>query len=132
MQGLRGIRMAACTESEETDEFAEGNVKRLTGEAYLTSRALYSDYVTFATTQLVRCCILTLSPPKLKESLGLEVVIKQSDHCFSLGREFPKRYHVFYISISKNMVVSMMDDSVLGRASLPSLELQNVVIFKVM
>jgi hypothetical protein len=90
--------MAACTESEETDEFAEGNVKRLTGEAYLTSRALYSNYVTFATTQLVRCCILTLFPPKLKESLGLEVVIKQRDHCFSLGREFPKRYHVFYIS----------------------------------
>jgi hypothetical protein len=91
MQGLRGIRMAVCTESEETDEFAEGNVKRVIGEATLTSKALYSDYVTFATTQLVRSYILTLSPLKLKESLGLEVEIKQSDLCFSLGREFPKR-----------------------------------------
>jgi hypothetical protein len=73
-------------------------VKRVTGEATLTSRVLYSDYVTFATTQLVRSYILTLSPPKLKESLGLEVVIKQSDLSFSLGREFPKRYYVIYFS----------------------------------
>jgi hypothetical protein len=53
LQGLRGIRIAVCTELDETDEFAEGNLKRLTGEATITSRALYSDYVTFATTQLV-------------------------------------------------------------------------------
>lgn len=46
--------MAVCSESEETDEFAKSNLKRLTGEATITSRALYCNYVTFETTQLVR------------------------------------------------------------------------------
>ncbi|GAQ86268.1 hypothetical protein KFL_002790160 [Klebsormidium nitens] len=62
--GLRGIRIAVCAESEDTDEFSEANVKRLTGEATITSRALYSDYVTFATTQLHILC--SNYPPRVK------------------------------------------------------------------
>ncbi|GAQ92791.1 hypothetical protein KFL_011390020, partial [Klebsormidium nitens] len=62
--GLRGIRIAVCAESEDTDEFSEANLKRLTGEATITSRALYSDYVTFATTQLHILC--SNYPPRVK------------------------------------------------------------------
>ncbi|GAQ86625.1 hypothetical protein KFL_003010010 [Klebsormidium nitens] len=62
--GLQGVRMAVCLESEETDEFAESNLKRLTGEATITSRALYRDYVTFETTQLHILC--TNYPPRAK------------------------------------------------------------------
>ncbi|GAQ89357.1 hypothetical protein KFL_005140020 [Klebsormidium nitens] len=50
--------------TEDTDEFSEANVKRLTGEATITSRALYSDYVTFATTQLHILC--SNYPPRVK------------------------------------------------------------------
>lgn len=63
--GLRNIRFAVCSETEDTDEFSEANVKRLIGEAFITSRALYSDYVTFATTQLVSHRYLMLAEPYL-------------------------------------------------------------------
>lgn len=47
---LKGSRFVVCSETEEGDVLKAGELKALTGDATLTVRGLYSDYVTFDTT----------------------------------------------------------------------------------
>ncbi|GAQ91327.1 hypothetical protein KFL_007660010, partial [Klebsormidium nitens] len=61
---LRDTRIAVCLETGETDEISESDLKRLTGETTITSRALYADYVTYQTTHLHILC--SNYPPRAK------------------------------------------------------------------
>jgi phage/plasmid-associated DNA primase len=50
---LRGVRLAVCEETAQSDVINEATVKKLTGTEVVTCRGLYKDYVTFEPMQLV-------------------------------------------------------------------------------